>query len=277
MPRPLWKGYISFGLVAIPVSIVSAEEKQDLHFHLLDSRDKSRVRYQRINEETGKEVPWNEVVKGYEFAKNNYVVLKEEDFQKASPAAFKSIDIEEFVDLQDIDILYFDKPYYLLPDTKNKKAYVLLREALKKTNKVGVSKVIIRTKEYLSLIMPHNNALILSLIRFKQEIRDEAELNFPSDSNKSYKIADREIKMATDLVKEMSATWQPEKYHDEYREALMKWIDSKSKTGKKTRAVKEQSVRKNDEVIDFMSLLKKSMNKKAGKEPVAKKTSKPKK
>lgn len=272
MPRPLWKGYISFGLVSIPVNITSVEQKNDLHFHLLDSRDKSRVRYQRISEETGKEVPWNEIVKGYEYEKDNYVVLKEEDFQKASPEAFKSIDIEEFVDLKEIDALYFDKPYYLVPDGKNKKAYVLLREVLKKTNKVGVAKVIIRTREFLSLIMPHKNALILNLVRFKQEIRSEEEMDFPSDTLKAYKITDKEIKMAVDLVKEMSSSWRPEKYHDEYRDALMKWIESKTKSGARVKTHPEKATGKKDDVIDFVSLLKQSMEKKTQKEASSKST-----
>ncbi len=262
MPRPLWKGYVSFGLVAIPVSIVSVEQKNDLHFHLLDSRDKNRIRYQRVNSETGKEVPWDEIVKGYELDKDNYVILKDEDFQKASPETFKSIDIDEFVDMKDIDNLYFDTPYYLLPDSKNKKAYVLLREALKKTNKVGVAKVIIRTKEHLCLILPHRDALVLNLIRFHQEVRSEEDLNFPKEPVKSYKIADREIKMAVELIKEMSAKWEPEKYHDEYREALMKWIESKSKGTSKSKKAKASSTAKHDDVIDFISLLKSSMNKK---------------
>ncbi len=260
MNKALWKGDISFGLVTIPVAIVSAEQKNDLHFHLLDSKDKSRIRYQRINTETGKEVPWNEIVKGYEFDKNNYIILNEEDFQKASPEIFKVINIEEFVNLNEVDILYFDKPYYLVPNSKNKKAYVLLREALNNTKKVGVARVIIHTKEYLSLILPHKNALVLNLIRFKQELRDESQLDLPKSSLKTYKISDREVEMALNLIDEMSNTWKPEKYHNEYREALMKWIEAKTKFAQK----KKQSIKKitKPEVIDFVELLKKSLKNK---------------
>lgn len=261
MPKSLWKGDITFGLVTIPVSIVTLEKKNELHFHLLDSRDKSRVHYMRVNEETGKEVPWTDIVKGYEFEKDNYIILQPEDFKKASPDAFKSIEIEEFVELKEIDNLYFDKPYYLIPEGKNKKAYVLLREALKKTNKVGVAKVVIRTKEYLSLILPHEHALVINLIRFQQEIRDESELNFPNDPIKSYKIKEQEIKMASDLIKQMTHPWKPEKYHDEYSEALMEWIETKLK-GKKAKPKKEKAVAKNEDVIDFVSLLKQSLAKK---------------
>lgn len=262
MPRPVWKGDISFGLVAIPVSIVQVEEKQAISFHMVDSRDHARIRYERVNAETGKEVPWNEIVKAYEYDKDSYIVLDEDDFKKASPEAYKSIDIEEFVNLNDIDSLYFDKPYYILPESKNKKAYVLLREALKKSNKVGVAKVIIRTREYLSLILPHKNALILYIIRFQQELRDEEEFNFPSDDLKSYKINDKEIKMAQDLIAEMSTSWTPEKYHDEYRRALMDWIEKKMQGITAEKPSKKAKKTSSDDVIDFMDLLKQSMEKK---------------
>lgn len=260
MARPIWKGFISFGLVAIPVSLVSVEEKNDLRFHLLDSRDKSRICYKRINTKTGKEVPWNKIAKGYEFEKNNFVILKEEDFKRASPEAYKSIDIEEFVDLKEIDPLFFDKPYYLLPEGKNKKAYVLLREALKKTKTVGVGKVIIRTKEYLSLILPYQNALVLNLIHFAEDIRAQEDFNFPTGNIKSYKISEKELKMATDLIKEMQKKFNPKKYHDDYHDALLKWI--KNKTKGKTTVIKESDTKrisKKEDVIDFVSLLKKSM------------------
>lgn len=266
--RPIWKGDISFGLVSIPVQIVPVEEKQALHFHLLDSKDKSRIRYQRVNSNTGKEVPWDEIVKGYEFDKDNYIIVNEEAFEKASPEVFKSIDIEEFVDLAEIDPLYFEKPYYLIPGSKNQKAYVLLRESLKKTNKVGIAKVIIRTKEYLSLILPHNNALLLNLIHFAEDIRKEEDLNLPGDSLKAYKITEREIKMAVDLIKDMTDKWQPEKYHDDYREALTNWIEAQVAKVEK-QGGKKSPTRKHDDVIDFVALLKKSMGK-TKKKPSAK-------
>jgi DNA end-binding protein Ku len=262
MARSIWKGDISFGLVSIPISLVSIEENNDLKFHLLNSKTQSRVRYQRVDEETGKEVPWNQIVKGYEYDKGNYIIVNEEEFEKASPELFKTIDIEEFVELNEIDNLYFTKPYYLIPEGKNKTAYVLLREALKKTNKVGVAKTILRTKEYLSLILPHNNTLLLYLIHFSDEIRTEEELNIPKEALTSYKITDKEIKMAVDLIKDMTVSWKPEKYHNDYRETLQKWLDKQTaalaKSGKKiTKTPKEQGA-----VVDFVSLLKESMKKK---------------
>ena len=225
MPRSFWKGEISFGLVSIPVSLYSIEEQNDLKFHLLDKKTKSRVHYQRVSEKTGKEVPWEHIVKGFEFEKDRYIVVDEKKFEKASPDLFKAINIEEFVDFQEIDSLYLIKPYYLIPESKNKKAYVLLRESLKKTNKAGVAKVIIRTKESICLILPHQDALLLYLIHFKDEIREETEMDLPKEDFKNYKISASEIKMAVTLINEMTTKWQPEKYHNEYRDTLKKWLD----------------------------------------------------
>lgn len=271
MNKSIWKGDISFGLVSIPISLVSTEENNEIHFHLLDSKTKSRVRYQRVNEETGKEVPWSDIVKGYEYDKGSYVIVDEKAFAKASPDLFKTIDIEEFVDLKEIDNLFYTKPYYLVPEGKNKKAYVLLREALKQTNKVGVAKVIIRTKESLSLILPHDHTLLLYLIHFKDEIRSEEELNIPKDNVKTYKISDKEIKMAASLIKDMSAPWEPEKYHNEYRETMQKWLDQqKNKLEKSNKKIPPARAKAHDAVVDFVSLLKESMNKKPLKKPANK-------
>lgn len=271
MARSIWKGDISFGLVSIPVSLFSIEENNDIHFHLLNAKTNSRVKYQRVDEVTGKEVPWKEIVKGYEYDKGNYIIVNEDAFEKASPELFKTLDIEEFVDLKDIDNLYYTKPYYLIPEGKNKKAYVLLREALKKTNKVGVAKAILRTKEYLSIILPHDNTLLLYLIHFKDEIRSEEELNVPKDTIKTYKITDKEIKMATDLINDMSAPWEPDKYHNEYRETLKKWLDQQIKAVTKKGKKVTKTTKNNDMVVDFVSLLKDSMNKKKSQKTLKKK------
>lgn len=264
MSKSIWRGEISFGLVSIPVSLVSVEEQNNLKFHLLDSKTQSKVRYHRINEDNGKEVPWNDIVKGWEYEKGSYIIVDEKIFEKASPEVFKSINIDEFVDLKDIDNLYYSKPYFLQPESKNKKAYVLLREALKKTNKVGVAKVIIRTKESLSLIIPHEHALLLYLIHFSDEIRTEDEVNVPKEAFKNYKIADKEIKMAEALIKDMTNPWKPEKYHNEYRETMQKWLDKQSeklqKSGKK---ISKSASQTDKSVIDFVALLKESMKKKA--------------
>lgn len=263
MPRSIWKGDISFGLVSIPVSLVSVEENNELKFHLLDSKTKSRVRYQRVSEGSGKEVGWSNIVKGWEYEKGSYIIVDEKLFEKASPEVFKSINIEEFVELKEIDNLYYSKPYYLQPESKNKKAYVLLREALKNTNKVGVAKVIIRTKESLSLIIPHDHALLLYLIHFADEIREEDEVNVPKNELNTYKVTDKEIKMAEALIKDMSNSWKPEQYHNEYRETMQKWLDKETEKLKKAgKKISRATTQINESVVDFISLLKESMNKK---------------
>ncbi|KTD40427.1 Ku protein [Legionella parisiensis] len=275
MPKSIWKGEISFGLVSIPVSLYSIEEQDELKFHLLDKKTKSRVHYQRISEKTGKEVPWDQVVKGFEFEKDRYIIVDEKKFEKASQDLFKAINIEEFVDFQEIDSLYLIKPYYLIPESKNKKAYVLLRESLKKTNKAGVAKVIIRTKESICLILPHHHALLLYLIHFKDEIREEKEMDVPKEDFKNYKVSQSEIKMAVTLIDEMTTKWQPEKYHNEYRDALKKWLDQQIakqpviKEEEDTEVVNENSA----DVVDFISLLKESMQKRTSAEKSNKKKS----
>ena len=275
MPRSFWKGEISFGLVSIPVSLYSIEEQNDLKFHLLDKKTKSRVHYQRVSEKTGKEVPWEHIVKGFEFEKDRYIVVDEKKFEKASPDLFKAINIEEFVDFQEIDSLYLIKPYYLIPESKNKKAYVLLRESLKKTNKAGVAKVIIRTKESICLILPHQDALLLYLIHFKDEIREETEMDLLKEDFKNYKISASELKMAVTLINEMTTKWQPEKYHNEYRDTLKKWLDQQIA---KQPVIKEEDAAEiaeesSADVADFITLLKESMKKKKSTEKTSKKKS----
>lgn len=272
MARAIWKGDISFGMVSIPIAILPVKNEKKLKFHLLDKRDNSRIHYQRVNDATGKNVGWDDIVKGYEIDKDNYVVIDEDEFKKASPDIFKTIDIEEFVNFSEIDSLYFDKPYYLVPTSKNKKAYVLLRESLKKSKKVGVAKVIIRTKESLSIILAHEDALILNLLSFKEDIVEEKELDLPSAKASSFKINDKEMKMALSLINEMTNKWQPEKYHNDYREALEQYIEKQINKPQKPKRKGAKS-HANEDVVDFIALLKQSMKKKNMK-PVMKKTKK---
>lgn len=262
MAGAIWKGDISFGLVSIPVSLVSTEENNEIHFHLLNIKTNRRVRYQRVDEETGKEVPWKDIVKGYEYDKDNYIIINEEAFETASPELFKTINIEEFVDLKEIDNLYYTKPYYLVPEGKNHKAYVLLREALKKTQKIGVAKIILRTKEYLSMVLPHDDSILLYLIHYKDELRVDEKIHVPHEDMKTYKISDKEVKMAVDLIKDMSSPWEPEKYHNEYREALQKWLDNQIRALTQKGKKPTRTVHSEDAVVDFVSLLKESRKKK---------------
>ncbi len=270
MARPIWKGHITFGLVNIPITLYSAEKKSELHFNLLDSRDHSRVRYERVNETTGEEVPWDQIVKGYEYEDGSYVLLNDEDFKKASVEATQAIEIEDFVDLADIDYVYFDKPYYLVSGKKGEKGYALLRETLKRTNKVGIARVVIHTRQYLAALIPVGNALTLELLRFHHEIRDAEEFDLPGDNLQDYKITDKELDLAEQLVNNMAADWKPEKYQDEYRGSLMRWIEEKVESGQTEPAVEsgKEEGHGGAEIIDIMDLLKKSVSakgKQAGK------------
>jgi len=281
MGRPIWKGFISFGLVNIPVSIYSAERRADLSFKLIDSRNSARVRYERVNEETGKEVPWDSIIKGFEYDKGSYVLLTEKDLESAAVEMTKTIEIEEFVDPTEIESVYFDRPYYIVPGKGSEKGYLLLREAMVKSGKVGIAKVVIRTRQYLSSVMPDGDALVLNLMRFPQEVVSASEFEFPDRNLKKFKVTAKEIDLAKQLIEGMTSRWKPEKYHDEYRKALMELIDKRIKSGK-TQIVEDEDVEeiKNPpQTINFMDMLKKSVEK-AGpkaKTPAKRRTSKKKK
>jgi len=255
MPRPLWKGTLAFGLVTIPVTLHSAEDQADLRFTLLDSRNLSRVRYQRVNEETGEEVPWNDIVKGYEFHEGNYVVLTEEDFKKAAVEATKTVAIEDFVARDDIDPMFFSTPYYVLPAKGGEHPFEILRRSLESTGKVGIAKVVIRTRQHLAAVMPHKNLMMLNVLRFNQEIKEAPAL----PGHKS-KVGEREIEMASRLIDAMVGEWKPDKYHDEYRDSLMKWIRAKAARGGKPmpepEAEPDESV---PPTYNIMDLLKQSL------------------
>jgi DNA end-binding protein Ku len=269
MPRPIWKGSISFGLVNIPITLLPAEKSSDLHFQMIDSRNHARVRYQRVNEVTGEEVPWDEIVKGYEYEEDNYILLSDEDFKRADQEATKTIEIEDFVDFEAIDHTYFDKPYYLVPGKGGEKGYVLLREALRRTGRAGIARVVIRTKEYLTALVPQGDALILELLRYHHALRSLEEFDIPHGDLKNYKVSERELDLAETLVDSMKAEWQPEKYHDEYRDSLMKWIDKKAREGKVEALPEEKEAEEAAEggkVVDMMALLKKSVEEKGGAE-----------
>jgi DNA end-binding protein Ku len=277
MPRAIWKGHISFGLVNVPVTLYSAEQKTDLSFSLVDSRNQARVRYQRVNELTGEEVPWEDVAKAFEYDDGNYLLLSKEDFEKVAVEASKTIEIEDFVEQKAVDYVYFDKPYILEPGTKGEKGYVLLREVLKSTGKIGIARVVIRTKEYLAALMPQGDALILDLLRFHQELRPEEEFDLPGGDVDDYGISKKEIDMAEKLVEGMAGEWEPEKYHDEYREALLKWIHEKieEEGGAKSAELPEPAGKEPGEVVDFMELLKKSVEEKTKKKPASRSKKKP--
>jgi len=266
MPRAIWKGSISFGLVNIPVGLYTAESRDEVSFNMLDRRTKSRIHFKRVNEE-GKEVAWEDIVKGYEFESGQYVILSDEDLKRAAPEATQTIDIVDFVDLDEISPLYFDKPYYLGPDKKGARAYALLREVLRRTNKVGIAKVVIRTRQYLAAVVARGeDVLTLELLRYAHELRDPGELDVPSGKQG---ISERELEMAERLVEGMVEAWDPEKYKDDYRKDLMKMIEERVEAGELEASSKPapKPERERSNVVDLMALLKQSVEGASGRKP----------
>lgn len=284
MSRPIWKGSISFGLVTIPISLYTAEKPSEhQNFHMLDKRNKSRVRYERVNEETGKKVPWEDIVKGYEYEKGNYIILEGKELEELKDKGNKqeqSVEIQDFIEESEIEPIYLEKPYYLVPEKRGEKAYVLLRETLKKTNKIAVSKVFIRTKQYLSLVIPYQNGLLLELVRYPEEIVKIENMELPKGGIKEYNISKSEIQMAEKLISTMSKKWDPKRYKDESHAILQKLVERKIKKGKgfampEKEKEEAEPIRKSAKVINFMDLLKKSIDeKKKGKKAQESKGSK---
>jgi DNA end-binding protein Ku len=260
MARPIWRGHIAFGLVNVPVVLHSAEKRADLQFHLIDSRNSARIRYERVNEETGEEVPWDKIVKGFEYSNNNYVLLSEDELEHASVELTKTIEIEQFVDLADIDVRFFERPYILVPDKKGEKGYVLLREAIAKTGKAGVARVVIRTRQSLAVLMAQDDALVLELLRFEQELRPLTEFEVPSGDLKQYKVTKGEIDLAEKLIGGMSADWDPSEFQDEYRSALMALVERKIESGEtEPIEMEEAEAEQVPQTLNFMDVLKKSV------------------
>ena len=255
MARAIWKGSISFGLVSIPIALYPATRREELKFRLLRKSDLSPVNYRRVAEKDGKEVTWDQIVKGYEYEKGKYVVLKDEDFQRVDLEATQTVDIQDFVDQEEIDPMYFYKPYYLEPQKGGDKAYALLRDALKDSGKVGIAKVVIKTRQYLAGVKPEDGALVLELMHFADELADPEKLHVP----KKTEVGKREMNMAKSLIDSMSSKWNPEKYKDDYREALMEVIEEKVEAGGKEIEEKPKKAPKPTKVIDLVSVLQKSL------------------
>jgi DNA end-binding protein Ku len=255
MARAIWKGSISFGLVNIPIALYPATRREELKFRLLRKTDLSPVNYKRVAEKDGKEVLWDQIVKGYEYEKGKYVVLKDQDFERVDLEATQTVDIQDFVELDEIDPIFFYKPYYLEPQKGGDKAYVLLRDALKDSKKVGIAKVVIKTREYLAGVKPEDGALVLELMHFADELADMSNLHIP----KKVEVGKREMNMARSLIDSMSSKWNPEKYHDDYREALMEVIEEKVEAGGKEIEEKPKKAPKPTKVIDLVSVLQKSL------------------
>src|ERR1044071_1306233 len=227
--RAIWKGSISFGLVNIPIGLYPASRREELSFRQLRKRDLSPINYKRVAEVDQKEVPWEQIVKVYEYEKGQFVVITEEDFKRANVEATQTVEITDFVELDEIDPMFFDKPYYLEPQKGGKKAYALLRDTLKETGKVGIAKVVIKTKQHLAAVKPKDNAIVLELMHFPDELLASNELDLPKDEA----VGKKELDMAKALVQSMTSKWEPDKYKDEYTQELKKVIEEKVEAGGK--------------------------------------------
>ncbi|CAN5322492.1 Ku protein [soil metagenome] len=252
--RPIWTGAIGFGLVNIPVKIYSATQTGNLDLDMLDKKDHANIKYMRVNEKTGKEVPWANIVKGYKY-QSDYIVLDEKDFEAAAAKKTKTIEITDFVKMQDISSLYYDTPYYLEPDKSGTRAYELLRQALLKTGKVGVATFVLRNKESLAILRPDEKVIVLNKIRFTEEIRDHKELTLPENTT----VKPAELQMAISLIDQLTNKFDISKYKDTYNEELMKVIEMKAK-GKKIKAPAMKVVHSKSQ--DLMDQLKASLESK---------------
>ena len=260
--RAIWSGALSFGLINIPVRIYSASEERALKFHLLDKHSHCPISYMKVCRGSDKEVKYEDIVKGYEYQKGDYVILTDEDFKKASPKKTKAIDILSFADENDIPVTMINKPYFVEPDKKAEKAYVLLREALKHSGKVGIAKIVLRDKEHLCMIKPQARAILLVTLRYQDELRKPEGLDLPSGSEYSK----RELDMAIMLIDQLQEHFEAAKYHDEYAQAIQKIIERKAR-GETIRVGKGEELTPTTDMRQLMEMLRKSLEKekRAGK------------
>ena len=254
MPRPIWSGAISFGLVNVPVKLLGAVSPKGVRFNQLEAGTNARIKQKRVSANTGEEVPFDQIVKGYEVSPDNYVVIEPQELEALDPKATRSIEIEDFVELDQIDPLYFERPYYLVPDKGGAKAYALLLEAMKESKKVGIARLVLRTKQYLAAIRPLGDALVLETLLYPDEVTlpDEIE-GLPRDD---VEIQDRELKIARQLIESLSTEFEPENYRDEYRERVLELIEQKAE-GKQI--VTQPATEEPTKVVDLMAALEASL------------------
>lgn len=263
--RALWSGSISFGLLQIPVTLHTAEQTADeIHFHQLDRHDLAPIRYQRVNSSTGKTVEWKDIVRGYEFAPGEFVIVEDKDLAAANVEATQTIDLEEFVDVKTIPPTFFERPYYLAPGKRADKAYGLFLDALERKKVVAIGTIVIRTRQHLCAILPQKGVLTVELLRFAHELRGLEGLHLPKSSSASA----RELAMAEELIESMRASWDPSKYRDSYRDDVLKLVKAKAKTGKVIAPEKQQAPRSN--VVDLMAVLRQSVAARKGGKSEAK-------
>lgn len=277
----VWSGYISFGLINIPIAVQSAEQSNDLSFHMIDKKNLARVKYNRVNAKTGREVKYGDIVKGFEYEKDKYVILTDADFKRANPKASSTLDVHQFVPYEEIDTMLFEKPYYLVPNKGGEKSYFLFQKVLKESQKVALATVVMHGKEHLCCILACEGHLILEYLRFAHEVKHPAEIKNLDKAAKKFKVGPKELQMATKLVEQMSGKWNVEEYKDKYYLDLKKYID------KKIRAGKGKTITKEDEDLepvsertiavkdtDLMALLKESLGGKASRRSSAKSVTK---
>lgn len=260
-----WKGSLSFGLVEIPVTLRPALDSDELRFTLLDRADFAPVGNRRYNKSTGREVPWDQVVRGYEYEPDEYVVVSDEELRRANVKATQTIEIFEFVERDTIEPVYFDTPYFIEPQKKASKSYALLRAALERTGKVGVARVVLRTRQHLAAVVVRESVMMLDLLRYAHELKEPENLEVPDRKLSKAAGSERELKLAERLIQEMAGKWEPAKYRDEYRDDVMALIRRKVKSGETHAMVEPEETgekpRRSSEVLDLMQLLKRSLEK----------------
>lgn len=265
-PRVLWKGAISFGLVHIPVALYAATVDHSIDFDWLDKRSMDPVGYKRVNKKTGREIAREQIVKGVEVEDGQYVVLSDKEITDAYPRTTQTIEIETFVPANSIPFVYLERPYYLAPINRGGKVYALLRETLERTGRIGVARVVIQTKQHLAALVPVGPGLVLNLLRWGADIRPWKDLPLPAENAKKAGLAEREIKMATELVEDMSSDWDPESFKDSFKDEILRLVDRKIEAGKteavaKLGPVEEQEGRPSAKILDLTELLQRSLRK----------------
>ena len=263
MAHMIWKGAISFGLVHVPVQLYPATQSERVGFNLLDKRSNDPIGYRQINKRTGKEVSRDQIVRGFEYEKEHYVILTDEEIRAANPESTQTVDIIAFVDGSDIPFLYLDTPYYLAPDRKGEKVYALLREALKDSGKVGVASVVMHNRQHLAMLIPVGPVLALNTLRWAAEVRSYDELKLPAEGAKAAGLSSRELQMAKKLIDDMSDTWDPADYHDTFRDDILALVERKVQQGKiqevDKRAGETREPRPSADILDLSELLKRSL------------------
>ena len=258
--RALWKGAISFGLVHIPVSLHPASGNSGIDFDWLDKRSMDPVGYKRINKRTGREITKENIVRGVEHGDGRYVILSDEEIAEVYPRSTQMLEIERFVPATDIPFLYFDRPYYLAPTGRGEKVYALLREAMKKSGRAGLARVVIQTKQHFAALLPHGPALVLNLLRWDADLRDIEGLGIPAEGQKAARVAPGEMQMAMQLIESMSGDFEPGKFEDRFREQVMELVARRAKAGKTEEVVEpEEEMPKGADIIDLTELLKRSL------------------